>query len=58
MTARLVFHGSFTSKRKARRKLHGGPNRFVVIRVVNGRRYYLIASRRIARKDRPSTIPQ
>lgn len=58
MSGRLVFHGSFTSKRKARRKQRGGPNRFVVIRTVNGRRYYRIVSRRAESAGHRSETPQ
>jgi hypothetical protein len=43
---RLVFHGSYGSKAKARRKLNAGLGRFIMIRTVKGRRKYLVASRR------------
>lgn len=43
---RLVFHGAFSSKAKARRKERGGPKRFILTRTIKGKRRYLVASRR------------
>jgi hypothetical protein len=42
----LRYHGTYASKRKARRKLNAGLGRFIMIRTVKGRRKYLVASRR------------
>jgi hypothetical protein len=43
---RLVFHGAYGSKMKARRKERAGRKRFILVRVIRGSRRYLVVSRR------------
>lgn len=46
MRERVIFHGSYGSKAKARRKLRAGKGRYVKLATVKGKRRYLILSRR------------
>jgi hypothetical protein len=43
---RVVFHGAFASKAKARAKERAGAGRYILARLIRGHRRYLVLSRR------------